>query len=61
MIETKLVKANNKEMKKIKKANKENTDMKTETEQTHNQILALKVKNEEEKINFERTIKALQK
>ena len=55
-----LEKAIGKEMKKIKKANQENNDMKTETEQTHNQILALKVKNEEEKKNFEDTIKKLQ-
>ncbi len=48
-----------KAMKKIKDANRENMKMAADTEDTHNQILALKAKHEQEKQNFEEKMQDL--
>lgn len=46
--------------KKIRKENEGNTAMQKSTEDTHNQILALKAKHEGDKIDFEKKLKVLQ-
>lgn len=47
--------------KQIKKMNMDNVKMASDTEDTHNQILALKAKHEQEKHNFEGKMQDLQK